>query len=1249
MAVLTGTSGSDVIYGTVGNDLIQGLAGIDLLIGDWGDDTLVGGAGTDILAGKAGIDTVVLSGNLADYTIGWDLIALTIVDGVADRDGTDYAYDVEYLQFADVTVAASNYQPPPIEGTAGDDTLIGSSTSEIIRGGDGADSIQGMGGPCDSIEGGTGNDTIEAGSGNDSLYGGSGDDSIIAGAGDDSIHSQAGEDYVDGGDGIDVYYADDGSGVILDLAAGSAIYGAGQDTLVGIENVEGTAGNDSLGGNDEANYFKGYAGSDTLIGGAGDDTLLGGVGSDVLDGGAGNDVLHGNDFFLGDEAIDVLIGGAGDDTLNADYGHARAVFTGNLADYTVTYNPLWHFFYITDNVPGRDGRDLLVLIESFQFADGTRTALQMGAGELFVGSWWNDTLTGTDRSDWLLGYDGDDLLWGQGGADELKGGGGADTLNGGAGNDTLDGGGGIQDSLDGGDGIDTAVFGGDADDYAVSYAYELDVFTVHEISAPSWTGLTKLTSVEFFQFNDGTRDASEFITGVVNGTDSDDDLEGTTGADVILGREGNDTLSGLADADVLYGGAGNDLLQAGEGDDRLRGDAGNDTLEGDAGNDAFWGDAGDDFIDGGDGADVLRFYQATAAVSVDLKSGWAHGAFGNDALSGIELVEAGAYDDTLAGSIGADRLEGRDGNDLLSGDEGNDTLFGGYGDDTVAGGGGTNELYGESGIDTVSYVDSTVGMVIELWARQATGSTQTDYLSGFENVRGSNFADVIYGDAQENVLNGGAGNDTLEGGGYNDRAVYSGNFAAYTITYDADVGIYTIVDSVGDRDGIDRVSGVEYFQFADGVRTASQLVPYDGTVGDDSMTGTALADVMRGFAGNDTLRGAAGDDSLDGGSGNDLLDGGDGIDTASYAGTLGSVNVSLSLAKAQLTGAGTDILFNVENLIGSDYADVLFGNALANRIEAGSGNDTLNAGMGADTMVGGAGNDTYTVDNPGDVVTELSSEGADTVLSMVTYTLGANIENLALSGKLLINGTGNAMDNVLTGNAVANVLTGDDGNDTLDGGAGVDTLIGGAGNDTYIVDNVLETVTESADSGEDIVMLKATKGIFTLSANIERLQLTGTASIGGVGNALDNRMLGNSGANNLNGAAGNDLLDGGLGLDVLTGGAGHDVFRFTTSISSKTADKITDFNAADDTILLSNLVFTGLATGTLSASAFQAGASSVAASASVHVIFNTVTGALLYDVDGNGAVAAVQFATITLAGLVGSVTASNFDVEFPWV
>ena len=273
----------------------------------------------------------------------------------------------------------------------------------------------------------------------------------------------------------------------------------------------------------------------------------------------------------------------------------------------------------------------------------------------------------------------------------------------------------------------------------------------------------------------------------------------------------------------------------------------------------------------------------------------------------------------------------------------------------------------------------------------------------------------------------------------------------------------------------------------------------------------------------------------------------------------------------EAAGAGTDTVLssvtwtlatNLENLTLTGGAAINgTGNTVGNVLTGNAGNNALNGGTGVDTMIGGAGNDTYTVDNTGDVITELTGEGTDAVSSSVTYTLATNVENLTLTGTSGLSATGNDLDNVLTGNSGANRLTALAGNDTLDGGTGNDTMLGGAGNDTYVVNVATDVVTELANEGIDTVLSSAT---LTLAAgsNIENLTLTGTSTLSGTGNELDNVLIGTSGNNTLTGNAGNDTLDGLAGTDTMVGGAGDDIY-----VVERTADVVTEgVNAGTDTI-----------------------------------------------------------------------------------
>jgi Ca2+-binding RTX toxin-like protein len=381
-----------------------------------------------------------------------------------------------------------------------------------------------------------------------------------------------------------------------------------------------------------------------------------------------------------------------------------------------------------------------------------------------------------------------------------------------------------------------------------------------------------------------------------------------------------------------------------------------------------------------------------------------------------------------------------------------------------------------------------------------------------------------------------------------------------------------------------------------------------GGSGDDRLVGSLKRDTLNGGDGNDMIDALGGDDTIDGGAGDDILIGGSGNDTIRggtgydvMIGGAGNDVYFFDLGKVVIeeVGDGIDTILsliatgslaaNVENftllegalgtvVYGNNLSNVLTGNSAGNEIVGNGGDDTINGGAGADRMSGGLGNDTYYVGDAGDAVSERVGEGTDTVRSSVTYTLPANVERLFLTGAAAIDGTGNALDNVLTGNDGANTLTGGAGMDTLSGGLGADTMIGGADNDLYVVDNAGDSVVELAGGGNDTV--QSTIG-FTLAANVENLELKGIANVSGTGNTLDNRITGNSGNNALNGGGGNDRLDGGLGHDAMAGGTGNDTYFVDSAgdVVTEAAGEGTDMvNAAVSYTLganVENLFLTG--------------------------------------------------------------------------
>jgi Ca2+-binding RTX toxin-like protein len=212
---------------------------------------------------------------------------------------------------------------------------------------------------------------------------------------------------------------------------------------------------------------------------------------------------------------------------------------------------------------------------------------------------------------------------------------------------------------------------------------------------------------------------------------------------------------------------------------------------------------------------------------------------------------------------------------------------------------------------------------------------------------------------------------------------------------------------------------------------------------------------------------------------------------------------------------------NIENLILQGTAHLQgYGNGLANTLYGNFGNNILDGDAGADGMIGGAGNDVYYVDNASDAVSENANEGTDTVSASINYMLGANVENLTLTGTGGTSGTGNSGNNSITGNS---------GNNVLDGGVGADTMAGGAGNDAYLVDNGGDAVIENANEGSDTVYASIH---YRLTANVENLVLQGGADLQAYGNSLANAIYGNSGNNLLNGDAGADIMSGGTGNDA---------------------------------------------------------------------------------------------------------------------
>lgn len=401
----------------------------------------------------------------------------------------------------------------------------------------------------------------------------------------------------------------------------------------------------------------------------------------------------------------------------------------------------------------------------------------------------------------------------------------------------------------------------------------------------------------------------------------------------------------------------------------------------------------------------------------------------------------------------------------------------------------------------------------------------------------------------------------------------------------------------------------------------------DGTGGDDVLTGLGGDDVLNGLGGNDLLDGGTGADAMAGGGGDDTYLVDNAGDVVSEAAGEGSDVVyaytSYTLAAAaSVETLSTSNVHGAEaiNLTGNELANVLYGNDAAN---------ILNGRGGADVMWGFGGDDTYLVDNSGDTVVESTGQGADTVYASTSYSLRAGISVETLS---TANQAGpDAID--LTGNELANNLYGNVAANTLNGGGGADILAGFGGNDIYLVDNAGDVIQESAGQGYDTVYAFAN---YALGAGAAVEVLSSYSWAAAV--AID--LTGNGFANSLYGNAGANVLNGGGGADLLTGFGGADSFAFTTTPGANNVDTVADFLSGTDRIALDDAIFAGIGSpGAFNAAAFVAGAA--AGDGDDRIIYNSATGQLFYDADGNGAGAAVLFATLQGAP---ALTTSDFAV-----
>ena len=1189
--------------------------------------------------------------------------------------GSQFRVTVKYLDGNAnnqwLTSAASAPMGKEVVGTSLADNLIGTQYQDVIYGGNGDDTISGLGGN-DYLEGGLGNDTyIQTSSGdqiaealnggvdtvlasftytlgdnlenltltgtnaingtgnalantlignitNNILDGGVGNDSMAGGAGDDVYVVNASGDVVTErlNEGIDRI---ESTVSITALAANVENL-----TLLGTANINGT-------GNTLDNALRGNSGANVLSGGVGADTLTGGAGNDTLTGGAGNDI------FNVDAGVDSVTDLSGGDGLVVSGGAtANATVTGAFTATAATLNA-----GIANLSSAGFGVDL-------SLASGTNgyKVTNTGTSATFRGSGFNDSLIG---------------------------GIGADTLTGGAGNDLLDGGAG-NDSMAGGIGDDVYVVSASGD--VVTELLDEGIDRIESVVA-----ITALAA--------NVENLTLLGTANINGTGNtlDNVLIGNSGANALSGGDGNDSLQGGAGADTLTGGAGNDTFRVDSGTDSVTDLSGGDALVVSGGATA--------------NATLTGAFTATAATANAGTANLSSAGFGVDlgaatGANGFRVTNTGAAA-AFVGSTRADTLIGGTGADTLTGGAGNDSLTGGAGNDTFLVDSGTDSVTDLSGGDGLvvsggAIANATVTGAFMATAATANGGTANLSSAGFgvdlslaggangysvtntgaaATFIGSGFNDSLIGGTGADTLTGGAGNDLLDGGAGNDSMAGSIGDDVYVVSASGDVVTELL------NEGIDRIeSAVAITALAANVENLTLLgaanINGTGNTLDNVLIGNSGANALSGGDGNDSLQGGAGADTLTGGAGNDTFrvdSGTDSVTDLSASDALvvssgATVNATLTgafTATAAITNGGTANLssagfavdlslaggangYTVTNtgaaatFIGSGFNDSLIGGTGADTLTGGAGNDLLDGGAGNDSMAGSIGDDVYVVSASGDVVTELLNEGIDRIESAVSITaLVANVENLTLLGTANIDGTGNALNNVLIGNSGANALSGGDGNDSLQGGAGADTLTGGAGNDTFRVDSGTDSVTDLSASDALVVSSGATAnvtvtGAFTATAATSN---AGTANVSSAGfgvdlaaatgangflvtnTGVDAAIVGSSRADTLIGGTGADILTGGGGADILTGGAGNDTFRVDSGI-----DSVTDLSAGDALVVSGGATANATLTGAFTATAAMTNAGTAnLSSAGFGVDLSLAGGANGYTVTNTGAAA----------------------------
>ena len=1013
-------------------------------------------------------DILGIMENLAKLIQEQSVVAPYIIDAIrAAGENLDHNISTYLKNFGDLNAYITNGNDT-INGTSGNDYIDGLNGNDVIYGNDGDDTLVGNAGN-DRLIGGNGNDTyiFNAGWGNDTIDNSSNDDPSSC---EDTI--QFGSDVsVD-----DIVIKRQENDLILSTKDGSNTLrvfsyfveaGATNNTIKYIKFADGTTwtyedvrlawnqnpvsvdGGVTLEGDDDDNSLSGGSGNDILIGnggndnisaGSGNDTILAGSGDDYIDGGSGNDSYYYN---YGD----------GMDTISDNGNFDVIVFNRGIDPEKLVYRNEGNDLRIM--IDGSETQGVLIKnffssidykIEELHFADNVVIRLSE-IGLVLTQKNIGETVTGTEFGDTIYANDGFDTVNAGKGDDIIIGGKGNDQLNGGEGNDTY-----IYNI---GDGLDTI-----SDYQNSSTEGRNDKIKFGEgIKFSDLTFRQNGNDLIITLFNDITQGIvikSQFSSDY----DSIEYLEFADGSQFNLKEngftfqqtDGHDDVTGTKYDDTIYGGAGNDTLKGENGNDILIGGKGNDVLNGGYGNDTYIWNLGD-------GLDTIEDYQSSST---------------DGRMDSVSFGQGISFEDLTFERSGSDLII------YVKGDRTQGVIL-------------RNQF--NSDYYRIEYLELADGTVKNLTEMGFTFQ-QTDR---YDDVSGTQYDDIIYGNGGNDtieagkgndILIGGKGNDSLDGGYGNDTYVWNLGDGFDTINDYQSSSTEGLEDKIKFGEGIsfedlsfensgnnliiyvngDKTQGlqlnnyfygsnytIEILEFADGstVNLTQIGLTFQQHDGSETITGTAYDDVIYANGGNDTVNAGSGNDAIYGGNGNDTLNGQGDNDTL----VGGKGNDSLD------GGSGNDIY--IYNL--GDGFDTISDSSGTDKIKFGEGisfedlsfendNNNLTVYVNEDKTQGFKINNYFS--GSYGIETLEFADGSTVDLTQIGLTFqqhdgsetitGTNYDDViyANGGDDTVNaGSGNDTIYGGTGN---DTLNGQNGNDALIGGIGNDTLNGGAGDDTYI-------------------------------------------------------------------------------------------------------------------------------------------------------------------------------------------------------